>query len=120
MKNKYLQICLIISISTCFGSSIANASTYPEGTRTASKAWLDSTNECVLDTRDRNIMYENSSNCQRSIALMHMYLDTYTGFRNPDLIAENNANAAKSYLWMAMALSLGKKSGTPVYNIDVW
>lgn len=120
MRNKSLQACLIISIVACLGSSIANASTSPEKTRAASKAWLDSTSECVLDTRDRNIMYEDSSNCHKSIILMHMYLDTYTEFINPDLIAENNANAAKSYLWMAMALSRGKKAGTPVYNIDVW
>ncbi|WP_318409189.1 hypothetical protein [Photobacterium leiognathi] len=83
----------------------------------AAKAWLESTDECVYDVRDRNIKYQDSKNCYLSIIKMREYLNTYDRMINPDKEAEFLAMSAKQYHWMAIAIS---SNPDHALRLDVW
>ncbi len=117
MKQYVIMGLLIFSSCIVMASDKKNN---PESQK-AAQAWLDSTNECIHDVRDRNITYRRSHFCRMSVAKMHVYLDSFQGmFTNPDPKAEMLSLQAQKYLWMAVAISatpLEKRHGL---NIDAW
>ena len=116
MKNLLLIVCLVVPTLSCSVGPKNN----PES-RKAAKAWLDSTEECILDVRDRNIIYRNSHFCRMSIGRMHVYIDSFQGmFINPDSEAEYLSMSAQKYLWMARAISATPPNERPVLHIDAW
>ncbi|WP_318475988.1 hypothetical protein [Photobacterium leiognathi] len=83
----------------------------------AAKAWLESTDECIYDVRDRGIKYQDSNYCFVSIIKMREYLNTYENMVNPDEKAEHFSQKAQKYHWMAIAIS---SKPDHVLHMDVW
>lgn len=73
----------------------------------AADVFLEGTNECILDVRDRGITYEKSANCALLEKLADAYLsaggDAPRG-EEPSVIYARGQEAIK-YMWMARAVS---------------
>lgn len=110
MHIKLLAILLLAS--GCSDSKTNNVAS-----QEAAKAWLDSTDECIYDVRDRDIKYQDSNYCFLSITKMREYLETYDDFINPDVEAEYLSMKAQKYHWMAIAIS---SKPDHMLNMDVW
>ena len=122
-----------VSLSGCGGSSVAEYQwdqrltdiRYALGIgsyaklETAAAEFLDGTNECILDVRDRGLTYEKSRNCRALEALSAGYLATGgndPGGGEPTPIRLKGQEALK-YVWMARAIS---ELGGGMQNIWIW
>ena len=85
----------------------------------AADAFLEGTNECILDVRDRGITYERSANCAALATLSKAYIaaggDAPRG-EEPSVIHAKAQDALK-YVWMARAISA---LGGGMQNAWVW
>lgn len=78
--------------------------------RKAAEIWLESTNECIFDVRDRGIKYEKSRFCIDVVNKKDLYYDSdpsdlYAG--NPDCEIEVIVQKSLKFMWMARAVSEG-------------
>lgn len=85
----------------------------------AASAFLDGTEECILDVRDRGITYEDSRNCAALQTLSMAYMaaggDDPSG-HEPTQIRLKGQKALK-YVWMARAIS---ELGGGMQNAWIW
>ena len=82
-------------------------------------AFLNGTNECILDVRDRGLKYQNSINCAMLEKLSLAYLDAGGDAREggePSVIYAT-AQSALKYTWMARAIS---ELGGGMQNVWIW